>query len=356
MKTFLNRIRSFFRRMIEVIIRIFKAILSKLICFCQWIWKMIKKFFAFLCSVKKSLVVVLIISIAWLGFLKLFHEPPIEEIPLLIMIWGSVIVLLFATFPDAFKSLRKLKFMDFEIELRDAIENSISQEEFTNFDIKILPLIEKGDYETLVDSVRNILNNQVKAINLVVARQGISIFMLTAYLYFLDLAQARVNVIFTHKNKSTHTIPVSNIRGVINGRNALRILQKNYPEEFLEIQKTFHTHEPKIPGSLSDEPDDLILGALNRLKGTRESYKETLDASRSKFLPENLFRNSWNVKKVPKDFKFKDLRVLLQSLLDEDEYLLVTENENVIAVIPLCDYTSDLTKKLLMKEISKLQV
>lgn len=75
-----------------------------------------------------------ILAAGWYAFLSLVSQPPIDATPVLIMIWSSVLVLLFALFPKILDRVKRFKLKDFEIELQDTVARS-TPEDYIHFPI-----------------------------------------------------------------------------------------------------------------------------------------------------------------------------------------------------------------------------
>lgn len=126
-----------------------------------------------------------ILASGWYAFLSLVSQPPIDATPVLIMIWSSVIVLLFALFPRILDRVKKFKVKDFEIELQDTVARSTSEDYISFSDLDEYTFSQKGDFRNLEDILEQAIRQPSKPILLVAnLRDGeyISIPMLFIYL------------------------------------------------------------------------------------------------------------------------------------------------------------------------------
>ena len=100
-------------------------------------------------AVLKFIFIIVIIAAAWYGFLYLIGSPPIDATQALLMVWISVIILLFMLFPKVFDRIKRFKFKDIEIELFEAaptafIDDFISMDEINDYEFH-----QKGNFRNL---------------------------------------------------------------------------------------------------------------------------------------------------------------------------------------------------------------
>jgi hypothetical protein len=77
-----------------------------------------------------------VIAVAWYGFLKLVAHPPLSTTPALIMVWSSVLLLIFGFYPKVFDRIKRLKIADFEIELEQVVAESATEHFLTIADVE----------------------------------------------------------------------------------------------------------------------------------------------------------------------------------------------------------------------------
>ncbi len=181
--------------------------------------------------------VAVVLTAAWAGFLVLSQLFLVQEAFALIMVWASVLLLLAAFFPGLLEHIKKIKFKEFEIELREAI-SKYSAEDFLS---RIVPdefiLAEKTRFSALsklLEMVRLDLKKPVLLIvNLADPEGWISRHALFIYLFFLDLTGAKTTVLFISKSprpRRLSEIKLNEVYGVVSGKELLRLMFRHYKE------------------------------------------------------------------------------------------------------------------------------
>ncbi|WP_156815353.1 hypothetical protein [Pseudanabaena sp. PCC 6802] len=157
------------------------------------LWPFFKKrgpvLWRYIQSTLKFLLVAAIIAGAWYAFLKIVAPPPIATTPALIMVWASVVVLLFSLFPRILDRVKKIKLKDFELELQETVAKVISKDFITLSELDNHIFSTKGNFRNLGEILEQTVRFPEKTV-LLVANLGnsnnISISMLFIYLFTVD--------------------------------------------------------------------------------------------------------------------------------------------------------------------------
>lgn len=304
-------------------------------------------------AVLKFVFIILIIAVAWYGFLYLVGDPPIDTTPALLMVWISVIVLLFALFPKVFDRIKRLKLKDFEVELSETVKKQ-TEEDFISMDeVNDYVFSQKGDFRNLIDIVRQARRNPDKPILLTVnVRDGdyISIPMLFIYLFFLDMVSNTLNVLFFSSRRPVRNfsdISRSSLIGIISGKKVIKTFYNRFPwlyrifefERFSNIRmedflrRDFFREHPS---------DSMFRRCYDFLREHRRNERE--------FLTEGdvvaWFEKDLNNKIIDLDNIESNKQAIKDAIEKGDEFLIILENRAFRSVIAVCKVTRNISLKV----------
>lgn len=290
---------------------------------------------------------IIIIISTWKYFLYLIKKPPIDTTSALIMVWISAIILFITFFPDLFKNIKRFKFKNFEIEMKDSI-NKISGNDLIKY-ISAENFItgNKRDFNHLVKLIKKaLINPNVKFLLVVNINNNISIPMLFIYLFLLDLINP-ISVVFISSRNNDVTlenIKTDKLIGVISGKEVLQDFFRRFPG-FSNIFLSEH-----IANKLSDNDNPSLLNLktenllriYNRLKDDLTNNKEYLTL-------ENLL--SWFTGKLSNhiiniEINNSDLNVLKNAIIYEDEFIILEKQGIINSIVPMCNLTKNISIKI----------
>ncbi len=316
--------------------------------FGRFLAPMLKPFFRFI-------GVAAILASGWYAFLLLVSQPPIEPTPVLIMIWSSVLVLLFALFPRILDRVKRFKVKDFEIELQDTVARSTPEDYISFSDLDEYTFSQKGDFRNLEDILEQAIRQPSKPILLVAnLRDGkyISIPMLFIYLFLLDMIGKSITVLFVSTRQSFKDIAditKDSIVGAVSGKTVLQTFYRRFPHFYriFDIPKVswFPIFEEFFwRGRFRGEQGESIF---------REAYDTLREAhsDETEFLTErdmrNWFRGELNFRTVEVSLGSQDLKTIREALAQGDEFILSIKDKGLRSVISLCYFSKDIMKKVL---------
>jgi len=309
--------------------------------------------------VLKFVFIIVIITAAWYGFLYLVGDPPIDATQALLMVWISVIILLFVLFPKIFDRIKRLKLKDFEIELSETMkkyseEDFISIAEFSDYIFS-----QKGNFRNLVDIAMQARRDPDKQILLTVNLKGghyISIYMLFIYLFFLEMVSNNLNVLFVSSRRSIRDfsdISRNSIIGAISGKKAIKTLYSRFPC----LYRIF-----EFEGFAKIEMDDFLKRGF-----FREQPGESLFHRCFYFLRENhnnereflrkrdvvaWFKKALNNRIIDLDHIESNKQAIKDAIEKGDTFLIILENKAFRSVIAVCKVTRNISLKV-FKNIKK---
>lgn len=302
----------------------------------------------------RYLLLPLIIAGAWLGFLFLISKKPHgDETEALVMVWITAFILIFALFPGILDKIKKIKFKDFEIELRETVSKSTIENYIpvsSNEDKYVFTT--KGKLGNLVNVLRRTRQEPSRPILLVVNLKGpssISIPMLFLYMFFLDLFSPSVSVLFISSKQKLYKlseITEDLILGVTSGNRVMRSFIDRFPA--------------LIPSNWeSGQPNDFLvqdfsIPAESQLHFIYDNIKRKFEDLQTKeyLKQQNLY--SWlggelNMKSIKASLQSADIKTILDAIQAGDEYILAYEKRWLKSVISICSLTKSISKKILIR-------
>jgi hypothetical protein len=286
---------------------------------------------------------------AWYIFLQLVTPPPVENTSVLVMVWGSLILLILAAFPKILERVKKIKAGDFELELQESIMKSSSENTISAQDLETQSYFHvKGRLEDLNDAVEAAIQNPKRTMVLVVnVFQGeASPAVLATYLYFLDLLSKPVVVIFVSipfdNIKKGELINAKYIIGALSSEQVLNKLLLRYPD-------VFHALASVSIKYLKDKSQNTTLNLLRGIKAVINSDLGQLRYTYSMGTEEveNLFTDTLSRKSISKQLGTDDLKTLTKAIKSDDDFIFIIDGGIVFSVVPLCEYTRHFTGRIL---------
>jgi len=303
--------------------------------------------------VLKFIFIIVIITAAWYGFLYLVGGPPIDATQALLMVWISVIVLLFVLFPKIFDRIKRLKLKDFEIELSETVKK-YSEEDFISLDeVNDYIFSQKENFRNLVNIAKQARQNPDKQILLTVnlgSGDYISIPMLFIYLFFLNTVSNTLNVLFFSSKQSITNftdISQSSLIGIISGRKVIKTFYNRFPwlYRIFEFERFSETRMEDFVKR------DLFIGDYGE-KLFRRCYDFLQEYSRNEreFLRKRdvvaWFKKDLNNKIMDLD-NIESIKQAVKDAIEMgDEFLIILENKAFRSVIAVCKVTRNISLKV----------
>jgi hypothetical protein len=304
----------------------------------------------------RIIIILLILSGGWFAFLYVVPRVNYEAMPVLVMIWASIIVLLLAVFPQILDRIKRFKIKDFEIELQNTVEQSTLEDYISLSNLDEYTFSQKGGFRQLKDIFIQATQQPSKPILLVVNLRDnryISIPMLYIYLFFLDMVGKSITVLLIstkQKLSEISDITKESIIGVISGKTVLQIFYRRFPH----LLKIFDMH------IFSEHPfdvDELFCQDFFQGKDAERFFRRAYEnishfhSNFNEYLTKedvrSWFRNKLNCRTVEVDVGSEDLKTIKEALKQGDDFFLSIKNERLRSVISLCYFSKQVTKKVL---------
>ncbi len=294
------------------------------------IWQVLR---GHLPALARILVVAALVALCWWGFLWLVGHPAVGETSALVMVWVSIALLLAAVFPRILRSVKRVKFKGFEVELASEIERATGAPPLT-VSTDGAPLFgRKGGADELIVLLRRAASDRSRPVLLDVDigdGRRISVMALHLYAFVLTLAPNPVAVVFRTGRGRQRRVQ-GNIRGVIDGARLAQLLRREFPEVWRSLQSLFETGwlqalvEGRLVGENVGRSWFWERGAEDR------DYRLTLDLFEESILPE--LCDSWITVGADGVPAAKVARVLQ---MPRAEWLLLLGSHGVTGLVDLC--------------------
>lgn len=314
----------------------------------MWTW--LKKFRNFSKGFFAFGFVAALLGGAWYVFLILVNKPPIDTTAIIIMVWASLILLLLAAFPQILDRIKKLKVGDIEVELQDVLQKSKEDNLVSLDEADYSTMFEKGDLRRLKSFVVSAMREPEKTYFLVVNvfEFRISIFALAAYLYFLSFVAKSIVVVFVSepsRQLKPKSIKKSSVIGVINGEIVLK-------EIFLRY-RTIYQRLVNVSTEFVRNRDDDENNLINFLNGidllsNQDQFELIGEYRLNSQQVANWFAGELNTKTISSKLAESDRSTLKKSLSSKDEFIIVTDDSDVVvSVIPIREYSRIFTLRIM---------
>lgn len=303
---------------------------------------------------RRFLVSCAVVVAAWWGFIWLVGSNRIDATPALIMVWGSVLVLILAIFPEILSRVKRLKLKDFEIELQETVAKSTTEDFISILDTDEHVFSEKGSLRDLTDIMNQAVRQPSKPILLAVNLKNgryISIPMLFMYLFFLDPVSSSVTVLFfssRRRLRDLSDVSKDSLVGATSGKTVLQTFYKRFPHLFRIFefrQFTDYPIESFFRHRRSREPLDerFFQHCYEHIRESRPNESE--------FLSEEdvvmWFRGQLSTRTVEVLLSSSDLKAIREALMQGDEFILSLKDKRLKSVISLCYFSKQISKKVL---------
>lgn len=306
-------------------------------------------------STKKWLIriapVLVVLGLAWFGFIRLVVKPPMATTPVLIMVWASVLILLLALFPEIADRITKIKVRDFEIELQHAVTAS-RKELITPDDLTGMELLgQKEGWRGLRSLLRSARNRPTKSVLLVVnIRDGnyVSIPMLFVYVFFLEMFAHSTIVLFVanpiqlERRLALRDIERTSIIGAVSGPRVLQGLLDQFPFLLKGLQNSNN------PSLFSD--DSLAIPSEAALEQMRSSILWKWEIHPQELTADDVrqwFGEDLSAKSINFQLDDADLKTVREALRKGDKFLLVLRDEHLNSVLEVCHLSATISQRVL---------
>jgi len=299
----------------------------------------------------KILTLIIIIGAGWFGFIYLADWMEFEESSALVMVWVSILLLIFAFFPSILNRIKRFKYKDLEIELSEVVEKAIEEQHIQLDDFDDPLFTHKGNFFNLIRTFKTARINPDRPV-ILTANIGdgtiISITTLFLYLFLFDVSGISVSVLFYKSNefiKEKKFIKENCIIGFISGKKLMNILAERY-KWLLKLYKS-NSIDNNNNNELNISLDELISDSFTnsndaerllrnielRLSNFRDNNDEVTlrEKTVNNLTGKNLNRRIIDLETVEKDFT-----VLTNALEKSDEFVILTKDGTFKTVLALC--------------------
>ncbi|MFP4698576.1 MAG: hypothetical protein ACLFMO_07705 [Eubacteriales bacterium] len=301
------------------------------------------------------IMLIFILIIIWFAFIFLVGFPPINDTwTSLIMVWLTAVLLIISIFPNILNKIKRVKIKDFEIEMKEVIENSTEKSILSLSDFR-LKLIKgkKGNLNNLKILIRKAILNPNKPLILIAdLKQGenISIPMLFTYLFILNFVSKSVIVLFISSKSNdlnNYLLKKENIVGAIQGQVILDHFYKLFPK-LMNVFSLFEKHRQMDVFFMTGNFLDLDYEWL--LKKAREIIYD-IDLNYSRYLGVKEVKQWFdiNCRIIEFPLQNKHYKEIYNALLNDEKFITIYVESEVQAIVPLTDITKNVTIKTLKR-------
>lgn len=305
-------------------------------------WNWIKQF----SSLWRFLLMILIIAGCWYGFIRITGNPPYDPTHSLIMVWVSAALLILAGFPNILRQVKRIKVKDFEIELFESIDKSITTELLSIQEGSESIYGRKGDLRTLLGLVQQARQNPGKPVLLTVNLDPDyfhEIIISKLYLYLLAFEEINhpVIVLFTEIRREQIKITQLNmteIIGTISGKRLKDALRGSEPS-LAEVDNQMG-------------PQDMPL--VYRITKIWKNLDEIMNVGNNgepnifnRYILKNMLGNDLKTSFLQIDQLTESKGTLIKSLRNDDEYIILLKDDEVSSILMLDKFAREFTSKAL---------
>lgn len=312
--------------------------------------------------VYRALILLLVLTLAWGGFIWLVQAPPVDAIPALLMVWTTAIVLLLAFFPSVLDSLRKIKVGDVEFEMRETVASSTTHDFISVSDLaSAYQATSRGDVAGLQAILARAIQQPGKPVLAVIDLQAreITLAFLFSYLFLVDMLSGRVIVVFAAPAKSAQTpadLNIADILGALSGKKLLLAYYRRFPS----LMNLFiHNSEIKTvlePVGLTQTPSgELIMRLYEQCRAQisldmekeKDGALASLDGGLSRGAVERWLGDALDQHVIDARLGESALATLRECLTQQRDFLLVSENGGLKSILALDDFSRVIARKAL---------
>lgn len=316
--------------------------------------------------VYRFVAILIILGMAWVGFVWLTQAPPVDALPSLLMVWATAIVLLLAFFPSVLGNVGKLKVGEVEFELRDTVKTANTQNFVSVSDLSsAYQMTSQGDAGGLQAILARALEAPGRPVLLVIDlhEQKITRAFLFAFLMLMDLLSERVIVVFAaprKRAKDPGDLNIADIVGVISGKKLLLAYYRRFPSlmnifvrekgigSVLESSGLVQTPSSELILALYDQCRAQISQDIQNEKGRyAELEHPEMDERLSRREVEKWLGNALNRRVVDVALLPADIATIHQALEEKNEYALVSGNGGFKSALALDEFSRVIAHKAL---------
>jgi len=286
---------------------------------------------------------------AWVTFLWIVKEPPLETIPSMIMVWISFLIVILALFPELLDKIKRVKFKDFELELQESVTKATSLDYISISEGPDYHLSDKADFRNLAELFLLAKQNPEKPILLRVNIRNnryISIPALFIYLYFLDLYNSNIVCLFFSSRDrigKRKDIEKDEVIGVVEGKKVFQVLLSRFPRLIRMVTQ----NELSLP----EESDLFNTDRLSNFFRIMYEERRRQDFDNYEFLSQNDVRNYFmsylNEEEINYEISKEDEKSVLSAIIKKEKYLIVYKGNKLYSIVPLELISNDISKKVL---------
>jgi len=314
----------------------------------------------------RFIAILIVLGLAWAGFLWLAQAPPVDALPALLMVWATAIVLLLAFFPSVLSNVGKLKVGEVEFELRDTVKGANTQDFVSVSDLSsAYQMTSQGDAGGLQAILARALEAPGKSVLLVIdlQEQKITRAFLFAFLMLVDLLSERVIVVFAAPRKTAKEpgdLNIADVVGVISGKKLLLAYYRRFPSLMnIFIREKGISSVLESSGLVQTPSSELILGLYDQcrtqISQDIQNEKGRYTGSKHPEMDERLSRREiekWlkellNHRVVDGSLQSADIATIHQALEEKDDFVLVAADGGFKSALALDDFSRVIAHKIL---------
>lgn len=324
--------------------------------------------------VYRFFALLIILGLAWGGFLWLTQAPPVDPLPSLLMVWGTAAVLLLAFFPSVLSNVGRFKVGEVEFELRDSVNSANTQNFITVSDLSgAYQMTSQRDAGGLQAILARTLESPGKPVLLMIdlQEQSITRAFLFAFLMLMDLLSGQAIVVFTIPRKTAEDpseLDIAEVVGVVSGKKLLLAYYRRFPSLMnIFIRKQGIDSVLESSGLVKIPSSELILALYEQcrtqisqdLRVERGCYTELehpeMDERLTRPEIERWLGDILNRQIVEATPLTSDIGKIHQALEEKNDFVLVAEHGGFKSVIDLNDFSRVITHKMLGSLVEKIR-
>ncbi len=314
----------------------------------------------------RFVAILVILGLAWAGFVWLTQAPPVDALPSLLMVWATAIVLLLAFFPSVLSRVGKLKVGELEFELRDTVKSANAQNFVSVSDLSsAYQMANQRDAGGLQAILVQALEAPGKPVLLVVdlREQKITRAFLFAFLMLMDLLSERVIVTFAAPRQSTKEpgdLNIADIVGIISGKKLLLAYYRRFPSLMnIFIREKGISPVLESSGLVQTPSSELILALYEQcrtqisqdIQNEKGRYTELehpeMDERLSRREIEKWLGDALNHRVVDVSLQPADVATIHQALEEKNDFVIIAANGGFKSVLSLDEFSRAITHKAL---------
>jgi hypothetical protein len=317
-------------------------------------------------NVFRVIAILVILGMAWVGFIWLTQAPPVDALPSLLMVWATAIVLLLAFFPSVLNRVGRLKVGEVELELQNSVQSANIQSFIPSLDLSAAYLLTlQGNAGGLQNILAKAIETAGKPILFVIdlQEQKITRAFLFAFLMLIDLFSDRVIVAFSAphtRNPDAHDINIEDLVGLVSGKRLLNAYHRRFPSLvniFIRDKEISTTLE--MNGLVQIPSSELIMGLYDQCRAqiahdlqiekgryTGLEHPE-MDEALSQSEIETWLAEILNRRIVEIPLQSRYVEIIYQTLNSKEDYLLVSSNGKFKSALLVDEFSRVIANKVI---------